>query len=357
MKDRVVSRKGSTIAAAACVMLVSFAARAQGEGAAREAISGNASAENVKDVNVKHEPLYLGLDFTLGFGTYTAALTQNPIPPDLNEHSVQATTTFRTATFNILAHYDFKKFGIGARLPLISGHIDSLPLPQTIEPQDIFTSGNLELSLDMPRKLNDHVKYIPEIALTLPTSSGATPPYTEEALAASQTDPGSRDEQIRRDQYMRYAVGLAAAFARGGEDDALYFDWRLGVTPKIGFDLKYDHTHILPYVKVPIMFGLEQNPGAEEIVRIEAVGGIGIMQDVGPVHLGVRAVGMIPIAARTSLKTPMLSVWPEVRLQITPSAQFWVAAMIPLAGDYNIAYGPYGGGKFGAFNAGISASF
>ena len=351
MKDRVVSRKGSTIAAAACVMLVSFGARAQGEGAAREAIASSTPQENVKEVELRHEPLYLGLDFTLGFGTYTAALTQNPIPPNIDTHSVQATTTFRTATFNILAHYDFKKFGIGARLPLISGHIDSLPLPEAIEPQDVFSSGNLELSLDMPRKLNEHVKYMPEVALTLPTSPGSTPPYTEEQLAANQPS------QTVQDQYYRYAIGLAAAFARGGEDDALYFNWRLGVTPKIGFDLKYDHTHILPYVKVPIMFGLEQSPGAEEVVRIEAVGGIGIMQDVGPVHLGVRAVGMIPIAARTSLKTPMLSVWPEIRLQITPSAQFWVAGMIPLAGDYNIAYGPYGGGKFGAFDAGLAATF
>jgi len=347
--DRVVCRIG--ISAAALVMLFSTAARAQGEGAAREATSSNKPPEAVdENANKRHEPLYLGLDFTLGFGTYTAALQQDPLPPATNIGAVQATTTFRTVTFVPEAHYAFKKFGIGLRLPLISGHIDSIPAQQVV-PEDIFSSGNLELSLDMPRQLNEHVKYIPEIALTAPTAPGSTPPYTEEQLAANQPD------QTTRDQYERYAIGLAAAFARGGEDDALYFNWRLGVTPKIGFDLKYDHTHILPYVKVPIMFGLEQNPGAEEPVRIEVVGGIGIMQDIGPVHLGLRAVGMIPIAARTSLKTPMLSVWPEVRLQVTPSAQFWVAGMIPLAGDYNIIYGPYGAGKYGAVNAGIAATF
>jgi hypothetical protein len=350
MKDRVVCRIGVVLAAAACVTLPSVTASAQGEGAAREATSSNLSTPN-EAAESKHEPLYLGLDFMLGFGTYTAALTQNPIPPDINPHSVQATTSFRTTTFTLQAHYDFKKFGIGVRLPLVSGHIDSQPLPAAIESQDVFTSGNLEISFDMPRKLNEHVKYIPELALTLPTSPGSTPPYTEEQLAASQPDG------TLQDQYNRYAVGLAAAFARGGEDDALFFNWRLGLTPKVGFDLKFDHTHILPYAKLPILFGLEQSPGAEEPVRIEAVGGLGIMQDIGPVHLGLRAVAMIPIAARTSLKTPMLSIWPEVRLQITPSAQFWVAGMIPVAGDYNIFYGPYDGGKYGGFNAGLAATF
>jgi len=357
MKDRVVCRIG-VILAAACVSLPSVRAHAQGEGAAREATSNpTPEQENAGGgAAARREPLYLGLDFMLGFGTYTSALEQLPQPPNFVPQSVQGTTTFRTTTFTPMAHYDFKKFGIGFRLPLISGHMDSIPAEQ-VPSQDVFTSGNTEISLDMPRKLNEHIKYVPEIALTFPTSPGSTPPYTEGQLAASQPT----DEL--QDQYNKYAVGLAAAFARGGEDDALYFNWRIGITPKVGFDMKYDHTHIRTYVKIPIMFALEQNAGAptapssDEPVRIEAVGGLGFMQDVGPVHLGARLVGMIPIAARTSLKTPMLSIWPEVRLQVTPSAQFWLAGMIPLAGDYNVIYGPYGAGQFGGFNAGLAATF
>jgi hypothetical protein len=305
----------------------------------------------------RHEPLFLGLDFTLGFGRYAAALEQDIQPPNnLVPRSVIDDTTFRTATFIILGHYKFKNFGIGLRMPLISGHIDSEPA-QSVLSQDLFTSGNLELSMDMAHKLSDQMRLIPEVALTFPTSPGSTPPYTEQELDAN---PPSQSLQ---DQYHRYAVGLAAAFARGGEDDALFFNWRLGVTPKATLDMKFGHSHLQPYVKIPIMFGLEQSPGAEEVVRVEAVGAVRFLQDIGPVHLGLRVVGMVPIAARTSLKTPMLSVWPEFRLQITPSAQFWLAGMIPLAGDFSVftpydpVTAPYGGGKNGSFEAGLGATF
>jgi hypothetical protein len=49
----------------------------------------------------------------------------------------------------------------------------------------------------------------------------------------------------------------------------------------------------------------------------------------------------------------MLSVWPEARIQFTPSAQFWLSGMIPLAGDFNV----FDGAKNGAFVAGLSATF
>ena len=140
--------------------------------------------------------------------------------------------------------------------------------------------------------------------------------------------------QALADQYARYDVGLAAAIARGGEDDALFLPWRLGVTPKVTFDLKFNHTHIIPYAKIPIMFSMENNVGdTEEPVRIEVVGGIKLLQEMGLIKLGVRVVGMLPLAARTTLRTPMLSVWPEARVQLTPSAQLWLG-MIPLAGDW-----------------------
>lgn len=338
------------LTAAACVLLAPIAAHAQGEGAAREELSTTKSGEAETVKAKRFEPLYLGLDFTLGFGTYTAALQQNPVPPDLNIGSIQGTTSFRTTTFTLMAHYDFKKWGLGLRMPLISGHIDSLP-SENAQSQDLFTTGNLELSADVPRKLSEHVTMIPQLALTFPTSPGSTPPDNESVLAANQPTPDVQD------QYMRYAVGLAAAFARGGEDDALYFNWRLGVTPKVAWEITFNHTTVEPYVKIPIMFGLEQDPGAPEPVRIEAVGAVRVAQQIGPLVLGLRLVGMIPIAARTTLKTPMLSVWPEIRLQITPSAQFWLSGMIPLAGDYAVYGGAPYGGKNGAFIAGLSATF
>jgi len=273
-------------------------------------------------------------------------------------------TQIRTSSFVLVGHYRTKNVGFGARFPLISGHISDDPAAQTFG-NDLFTTGNLELSADMPKHLSEHVRWIPQIALTLPTSPGSTPPYTKAQLAQQQCIGQSLTTctptltNSLADRFDQYAIGQAAAFARGGEDDALYLNWRLGITPKVGFDMLFNHTRVQPYVKIPIMFGLEQNPSAEEPVRIEAVGGVRVVQEIGPLHLGIRLVGMVPIAARTNppdgfhITTAQLSVWPEINLQITPSAQFWVSGMIPLAGDFNV----FQDGKNGSFNAGLSANF
>ncbi len=355
MIDRVVCRIGVALAAASVLVVAPLAHAQRGEGSARETFTaakqeggGGQGAEESR-----REPLYLGLDFTLGFGNYYFANQQDPLPPALYPSWIHDTTQVRTATFMLIGHYKFKNFGIGLRMPLVSGHIASDPAVH-VTAQDLFNPGNLELSADMAKKISPDMKLVPSIALTLPTSPGSATPYTDQVIAremAAKATP--QDQQTLGDAYARYAVGLAAAFARGGEDDALFFNWRLGVTPKAELKMKWGHTHLEPYVKLPIMFGLEQDSTAEEPVRIEVVGGVRFLQELGPVHLGVRVVGMIPIAARTTLKTPMLSAWPEIRLQITPSAQFWVSGMIPLAGDFNI----FDDGKNGSFNAGISATF
>ncbi len=292
-----------------------------------------------------HEPLFVGLDFLLGFGNYTAVDTQLPSGTVPSVSYVFGTSQIRTETFMLLGHYRFKKFGIGARLPIVVAHIANTDTG--LQGTDVFNNGNLELSADMPHRMSPQIRYIPQIALTIPISSGSTPPYTQDGLTAQNAS------QSLADQYARYAAGLAAAFARGGEDDALFFNWRLGITPKLTFDMKFNHTMVEPYVKIPIMFSMEQNPSSEEVLRLELVGGVRVAQQVGPVQVGLRVTGMIPIAARTSLKTPMLAVWPEVRLQLTQSAQFWLSGMIPLAGDYNV----FNDGKNGAFQAGLAATF
>ena len=296
----------------------------------------------------RQEPLFVGLDFLLGFGNYQAVDEILPTSEQITpSYAYGPVSQIRTETFLLLGHYRFKHFGIGVRMPIVVGHVSSPDAGFTAS--DVYTNGNLELSLDMPHRISPQIRYIPQIALTLPISQGSTPPPA--CWSAAGCDASTTQSQ--GDQYAHYAVGLAAANARGGEDDALFFNWRLGITPKVTFDMKFNHTKIQPYVKIPIMFSMEQNPGYEEILRLEAVGGVRVAQEIGPIQLGVRVVGMIPIAARTSLKTPMLSVWPEVRLQITSSARFWLSGMIPLAGDYNV----FNDGQNGAFQAGLSATF
>ncbi len=370
-------RLGWATAVVFASLLASRAARAEEVAAQPTADTAGMEEDENGVLRKKREPLLIGLDFTLGYGNYGAVV--EAVPPSGNTNRFwlfDDSTQIRTASFVLLGHYRFKGFGIGARFPLISAHISDNPaLPSTLYPSgstatfpnDIFTTGNLEVSMDMPRRLSPQVRYIPQLALTFPTSPGSTPPYTNAQLLAAQcAGPGQSlatctptlDSSLA-DRYGQYAAGHAAAFARGGEDDALYFNWRLGITPKVGFDMLFGHTRIQPYIKIPIMFGLEQSPAAEEPVRIEAVAGVRVAQEIGPLHLGVRLVGMVPIAARSNppdgmdVNSAMLSVWPEIKLQITPSASFWVSGMIPLAGDFNV----FTDGKNGSFNAGLSASF
>ncbi len=349
-------------------MLATQAAHAiGGEGTAREATADSAKTEAGVETEegvsrTRVERLYLGLDFTLGFGDYVNVQSQLGISGQLYPSYVFANSQIRTTTFTLLGHYRLDKFGIGARLPLISSHIADAGANE--HGGDLFTNGALELSLDMPRRLSPQVRYIPEIALDLPLAPGNTPPNTQAELTAATSPQTTPDQAIAaqslQNGYQRYISGIAAAFARGGEDDALYFNWRIGIVPKVGFDMKFNHTKIQPYVKIPVMIAIEQTPAAEEPVRVEAVAGVRFAQEIGPIQLGLRVVGMVPIASRwggaegqVQLKDPMLSVWPEIRVQFTPSAKFWVSGMIPLAGDFNV----FDDGKNGSFEAGIGATF
>jgi hypothetical protein len=354
MNDRVVCRVGMALVLGAGLLTLSQSARAQ-----EVAVVGTAPVEEPKP----REPLYLGLDFMLGYGNYTSVLQQDPNTPSGLYSYALDTTQIRTATFTLMAHYQMRKIGFGFRLPLISGHISGDPALQATG-NDVFNSGNAEFSVDMPKRVSETMKLLSSFALTLPTSPGDATPYSQTVLdnqmaAKAQSNGDQTQQQTLGDAYARYAIGVAAAFARGGEDDALFFNWRLGFTPKVELKMKFGHSRVEPYVKIPIMIGLEQSSASEEPLRIEAVGGVRFVQEIGPLHLGVRLVGMVPIAAARApgaYGDPMLSIWPEIRLQVTPSAQFWVAGMIPLAGDYSV-FTTNPAPENAAFNAGISATF
>src|SRR5580765_5937135 len=85
----------------------------------------------------KHEPLYLGLDVTVGFGNYAVAMGPIIKPPSIDPSWQLDVTQIRTVNFTVMGHYRFRKFGIGMRLPLISGHIAGDPAIQA-GAHDIF---------------------------------------------------------------------------------------------------------------------------------------------------------------------------------------------------------------------------
>ncbi len=338
-------RRSSAALVAACVAVgVTFttAARADGSDTQPAATAGAPADAGPKTLEPRFEPLYIGLDTVIGFGDFAAVERQLPETGQVDPTYALVNANIRTATFTLMAHYDFKKFGIGARLPLIAGVVRDYGGP--ITGQSIFSNGGLELSMDMPKKVSESVRYLPELALVVPLAPGTAPPPHEE-LAGKVYDPGTANA------YDRYAVGLAAAYAHGGEDDALYLNWRLGVVPKAELDLKFNHTKIEPYVKIPIMISMQGD--SPEPFRLEAVGAVRVAQEIGPVDVGVRLVGNLPIAAMSTMRDPLFAVEPEVRLHITPSSELWVGGVMVLGGSQTI----YDKGDAGAFQIGLSATF
>src|ERR1700722_14175458 len=105
MNDRVVCRVGMALAVASLLTL-SQSAHAQ------EVVVAASPDETVVEQKPR-EPLYLALDFNLGFGDYANVGAELPQPPNFQQQWLLDTTQIRTATFMLEAHYQFRKFGIG----------------------------------------------------------------------------------------------------------------------------------------------------------------------------------------------------------------------------------------------------
>ncbi|HEX7602430.1 MAG TPA: hypothetical protein VF316_12530, partial [Polyangiaceae bacterium] len=112
---------------------------------------------------------------------------------------------------------------------------------------------------------------------------------------------------------------------------------------------RFGNTEIQPFLKLPVMIAVQDS--TQEPLRVEAVGGFRLAQNVGPVALGVRLYGNVPITQKTGMSDPLLVVEPEVRLHLTPSATFLVSGIIPLAGAVSAFDNPSNGAVRVAFNA------
>ena len=318
------------------------AAAGAGGGSASGGSGASATTEASAPSPVKgdgREPLYLGLDVVVGFGTYLSVLKT---PPQTNQTlggNALLKVGHRTATFVLEGHYDFKTFGIGLRLPIIAGRVYDNASPLAFGDSN-FSAGGLELSVDMPRQLSKTAQAIPYLALVAPTQAGTALP-TADALAAAGPN-------FDRFAAQKYSLGIAAAYAHGGEDNALYLNHRVGIVPGVKLNLQFGNTALQPFLKIPVMIAVQDS--TQEPLRVEAVGGLRLAQSVGPVAFGVRVYGNVPITQKTGMTDPLLVAEPEVRLQVTPSAVLLVAGILPLAGAVSIFETPSNGAIRVAFN-------
>jgi hypothetical protein len=321
---------------------------ASGGGAAGAGAGSGATATTdatgpaTPDKGAQPEPLYLGIDVVVGFGTYMTVLETPPLTNQVLGGNGLFKVGHRTATFVLEGRYDFKTFGLGVRFPIIAGRVYDNASPLAFGDSN-FATGGLELSLDMAKKLSKTVEAIPYLALVAPTQTGTALP-TAAALAAA----GSGFDHFSA---QKYSEGIAAAYAHGGEDNALYLNHRIGIVPGVKLKLQFGNTDLQPFLKIPFMIAVQDS--TQEPLRVEAVGGFRLAQNVGPVAFGVRLYGNVPITQKTGMTDPLLVVEPEIRFQLTPSSAFYVSGIIPLAGAVSAFDDP----SNGAVRAGINATF
>lgn len=337
MRSMVANRTSAVVLCAlASVFFSGVASAAGGSGGSATTEASASSAPNKDD---GREPLLVGLDVVVGFGSYLTVLETPPISNQTDGGNTLLNVGHRTATFVLEGRYDFKTFGIGVRLPLIAGRVYDNKSPLAFGDSN-FMAGGLELSLDMPRQISKTVQAIPYLALVAPTQAGTALPTADElARAGANFDHFSAQ---------KYSIGIAAAYAHGGEDNALYLNHRVGIVPGVKLNLKFGNTDLQPFFKIPVMIATQES--TQEPLRVEAVGGLRLAQNVGPVALGVRLYGNVPITQKTGMSDPLLVAEPEVRFQITPSALLLVSGIIPLAGAVSIFDDPSNGAVRAAFN-------
>ncbi len=275
------------------------------------------------------EKYRFGVDWVMGFGKVNAVEQQLPGSTQILPTNVIVSAPFRTQTYLFNVHVALQSLGIGLRLPLSIGNIrDAYP---GVSGDNTFTTGGLGIAFDMPKKLSDTLTLTPELEIVAPLAQGDT---------TTSQDQLSKPTFDKYASY-KYSTNIAAAMARGYEDDALFWPRRVGIVPKATVAL---HTPggvtFDPYLKLPIM--IDAHTDSDERVRVEVVGGArlayGITKWLEP---GVRVWAMIPIVAQSGMRDPVAVVEPQLRFHSANTFALTIGGVLPFAGALT---DPYVGG-------------
>ena len=265
-----VQRSNSWLVAAACVAAasasVSFTSAARAQAAGAEQAPGAMAANDIDATQSEEsraggslagqggrdEPLLseppkaepakrwtVGVEDVMGFGK-TDVITQDlpgrlPTKPDTSRSAAQAYTN----SFLMYLGYDLgRHVGVSGRLPLSFGTFSQ----DGRKDRGTSALGALEIEGKYDYRLNDSMRLVPSLALTLPTAQG------DELLdpkAAAALGFGAD-----LNSFSRYSVNRSAAASRGSEENALFEPKRIGFTPKVMFEVKNRKLTIQPYLKM-----------------------------------------------------------------------------------------------------------
>ena len=180
--------------------------------------------------------------------------------------------------------------------------------------------GNLELEGEYERHLNHRMKLILALGVALPTAQGDELPEAEVAAKLGQG--------VGLNAYDRFAVNHAAAASRGYEENALFEPKRLGIIPKVAFNMKFRKLTVEPYVKLENLVSTVSVP--EHSYIGELILGMWAGYLVHPVlEPGVRVWTNIPIAGNDEGAVGVVE--PQLRFHVGSITPI-VGGIIPFAG-------------------------
>jgi hypothetical protein len=281
-------------------------------------------------------------DMVLGFGkvatwlpgpTGVSASGQGGPPGLVNGSSRITTEAFLLgAEFHLLKHTS-----IGFRFPISIGEFD---VPGGNDFRSTTAIGNFELALGYEREIAEHVGFLFDLGIALPTAQGQEIPDNLDQLEALQVNPGRFDQA---------SVNRAASYSRGGEDAALYEIKRLGIIPKVGVDYHAKGLFVTASVKVENMISVAT--GAKPDYLGELVPAVGIGYRAAP-HLVPELRMFAPIAFSGAPDDEK-----KVGFVLEPQIVMPFGNVRPVVGVYIPVAGPAADPQFIGVRVGVVAAF
>lgn len=265
----------------------------------------------------ERKPIAVGLDFVYGFGKSS----------DLRNAAKQNDVSVES--FVLGGKYHKGALGFGLRIPYSLGDVG------------VSTNalGNIELAGEYALELGPSTRLPIELAIAAPTASGDMFKLTDTAATASA------------------AVNVAAAAARGFEENALFATHRLGIIPRVGLD--YERGSILTgaYTKLElgVKIGGEAPPGGGNLAGLTTdwVTGAQFFYEIGQFQLGARAwlaVLLKEAVNDDALSKAQFAVEPAARAKFGP-ARLGLSYIAPIGGRLS------GDTSFGGIRLLIGAEF
>lgn len=149
------------------------------------------------------------------------------------------------------------------------------------------------------------------------------------------------------------SISRGAEYSRGAEDDALFEPGRLGLTPRLGFDVHESGFHFEPFVKSELLVTTQ---GVPDTIIVEFVAGGRIAYTLASwLDVGARAWGVFTVAGTTTHSLDVGVVEPELRLSYK-AFHSTAGALLPFAGDLTCptswARAPLSPSRFSRMNQG-----